>query len=266
MDWLGLKDAVCVVTGAAGGIGYGIAEGLAAAGAKVAVLDMNEQGAKQAAQNLAARSQVATLGLGADITRPEQLHAVAQTVKDTLGPCDVLVNNAGILSPAHLLDVTPEQWNKVMNVDLNGLLWCSQVFGREMAARKRGAIVNIASISGHFPQPWSGAYSAAKSAVIMLPRQLAQELGPEGVRCNAVCPGMIKTPMTEAFYADPAVERGRVNMTASRRIGLPEDVANVVVFLASPRAGYLNGESVLVDGGLSSMIMALTPRPGFTQG
>ena len=146
---------------------------------------------------------------------------------------------------------------------LSGYLLCSQAFGRSMLARGQGRIVHIASIAAHYPQPNSGAYSAAKAGVSLLSRQIAVEWGPRGVRSNAVCPGLIRTPLSAAFYADPHIERQRSAMTANQRIGEPQDIAEAVLFLASPRADYINGAELTVDGGLESMPMALIPRPGF---
>lgn len=262
-NWLGLESKICVVTGAAGGIGFNVAQTLAQAGARVAILDLNASGSVQAAEKIREATGVQTLGLGCDTTRPESVQTAAQEIAKTLGACDVLVNNAGVLRPAALADITLEQWNMVMAVDVTGYLICSQVFGREMVKRGSGVLVHVASIAAHFPQPWSGAYSPAKSAAAMLSKQLAAEWGPYGIRSNAVCPGMIRTPLSAKFYEDPKTEEGRKAMTASRRIGEPQDIANAVAFLASPRSSYVNATEIVVDGGIESMLMDLIPRPGF---
>ena len=124
-------------------------------------------------------------------------------------------------------------------------------------------MVHIASIAATNPQPRSGAYSASKAAAAMLSRQLALEWGPDGIRSNVVSPGFIRTPMSEAFYQQPDVKERREKMLPSRRIGTPQDIADAVIFLASPRSAYVNGAEILVDGGLDQVMMELTPRPGF---
>jgi NAD(P)-dependent dehydrogenase (short-subunit alcohol dehydrogenase family) len=128
-----------------------------------------------------------------------------------------------------------------------------------------GCIVNVASISGLFPQSHSGAYSASKAGVLLMSRQMAVEWGPQGVRSNAICPGMIRTALSAKFYEEPGFEAKRSAVTASRRIGEPQDIADVAMFLASPRSGYINGAELVVDGGMSCMLMDMVPRPGYNQ-
>jgi NAD(P)-dependent dehydrogenase (short-subunit alcohol dehydrogenase family) len=132
-----------------------------------------------------------------------------------------------------------------------------------MRAVGQGSIVNVASISGLFPQTGSGAYSASKAGVLLMSRQLAVEWGPQGVRSNAICPGMIRTALSAKFYEEPGFEARRAAVTASRRIGEPQDIADAALFLASPRASYINGTEVIVDGGMANMLMDMVPRPGF---
>jgi NAD(P)-dependent dehydrogenase (short-subunit alcohol dehydrogenase family) len=151
----------------------------------------------------------------------------------------------------------------MLQVNLTGYMLCSQAFGRAMLRKGAGSIVHVASVAAHHPQTWSGAYSPGKAAVAMLSKQIAAEWGPRGVRSNAVCPGMIRTPLSASFYTQGDVEQRRSAMTASRRIGEPVDIAEVVAFLASPRAGYVNGTELVVDGGLECMLMDLVPRPGY---
>jgi glucose 1-dehydrogenase len=121
----------------------------------------------------------------------------------------------------------------------------------------------VASVAAHHPQPRSGAYSASKAGVAILSRQLALEWGPSGIRSNVVSPGLIRTPLSEAFYQAPGVSERRAAMVPSRRVGTPEDIADVVLYLASDRAGYVNGADVAVDGGFAAVLMETVPRPGF---
>jgi NAD(P)-dependent dehydrogenase (short-subunit alcohol dehydrogenase family) len=262
-SWLQLDEAVCVITGAAGGIGREIARALAGQRARLVLLDRDPAQCQQLADELADRAGVEVEALECDIADPASVQAAAARVEHRFGGCDVLINNASVLRPAALADISLEQWNQVLEVNLTGYLLCSQQFGRLMLAQGAGRIVHVSSIAAHYPQTFSGAYSAAKSAVSMLSRQLAAEWGEHGIRSNSVCPGLILTPLSASFYQDEEVARRRRQMTASRRIGKPQDIADAVLFLASPRSDYINGAELTVDGGLEAMPMALIPRPGY---
>ena len=185
-DWLGLKDRVCVVTGAGGGIGRAVARGMAEAGASVVLLDNqaeNCQATAEALRPIGAR----TLALTCDIADPESV-AAAERASRAIGPCDILVNNAGVLRPGPLATVPLDEWNLLLSVNLTGYLLCAQAFGKAMIERGRGAIVHTASIAGSNAQAFSGAYSVSKAGVLMLSRQLAVEWGPHGVRSNVTEP------------------------------------------------------------------------------
>ena len=261
--WLQLDSRVCVVTGAAGGIGSQIARALLAQGAQVVLLDLDEQRCGQLAETLSAKASHPVTALTCNIADPASVRLAAAEVERRFGRCDVLVNNASLLQPGALEEIELEQWNRLLAVNLSGYLLCAQHFGRLMLRQGSGRLVHVASIAAHFPQTWSGAYSAAKAGVSMLSRQLAAEWGPRGVRSNAICPGLIRTPLSAAFYADAEIERQRCAMTANGRIGEPSDIADAVLFLASSRADYVNGAELVVDGGLECMPMALIPRPGY---
>lgn len=260
--WLQLEGRVCAVTGAGSGIGAAIAAELAGAGARVALLDRDGAAAAQVAQRLAAAGGTA-LALECDVSREASVQAAAQRVQRELGGCGVLVNNAGMLRPGAMDSVTVEEWNAVLAVNLTGHLLCARAFQPQLLAAGQGSIVNIASIAALHPQTRSGAYSASKAGVLLMSRQLAAEWGPQGLRSNAICPGMIRTPLSAKFYEEPGFEARRAALTASRRVGEPIDIANAALFLASPRSGYLNGAELTVDGGMSCMLMDLVPRPGF---
>lgn len=264
MRWLGLAAKVCVVTGAASGIGAAVAQGLAQAGAHVALLDRDEGGARRMAEVL--RQQGATAqAVACDIGDADSVAAAAQKVQETVGPAYALINNAGLLRPGGLAEVSLADWQAVLNVNLTGYWLCARAFAPFMREARDGAIVNVASISALFPQTASGAYSASKAGVLQLSRQMAVEWGPDGLRSNAICPGMIRTALSAKFYEEPGFEARRAAVTASRRIGEPQDIADVALFLASPRAAYVNGAELLVDGGMSCMLMDMVPRPGFNQ-
>jgi len=264
-NWLQLDGKICVVTGAAGGIGASIAQTFIAAGARVGLLDRDADKTIALAEQLRAGG-ADVVAIACDIGDPASVAHAAERVQRDLGPADVLVNNAGLLRAGGIETIDLDAWNAMLQVNLTGYMLCSQTFGRAMLARGSGSLVHVASIAARHPQTHSGAYSASKAAVAMLARQLAAEWGPRGVRSNTVCPGMIRTPLSESFYANGDIEARRSAMTASRRIGRPDDIANVVAFLASPRAAYVNGAELVVDGGLDAMLMDLVPRPGYEAG
>jgi len=261
-DWLGLSGRVCVVTGGGGGIGRAVASSLARAGGRVAAIDRDERGLE------AARAELRELGDGhvvtrCDTTSAESVAAAAATIGQSLGPCGVLVNTAAVLRPGGLDTLPLEEWNAVLSINLTGYFLCAQIFGRQMRELRRGSLIHIASIAGSHAQGRSGAYSVSKAGVVMLSRQLASEWGPQGIRSNVVSPGMVITPMSQAFYDTPGVTERRAAVTPARRVGMPQDIAEAVLFLASDRSSYVNGDEITVDGGFVRTLMNLVPRPGF---
>lgn len=258
MSWLGLNGKTVVITGAGGGIGQALARAFAGEGARVVLLDRDEERTGPLARELGNGA----FPLVCDLSKAGDITAAAETV-EAEGGADILVNNAGILRPGALESVAEADWSAMLSVNLTGYLATSQAFGKGMIARGDGALVHVASIAGTQPQPASGAYSASKAAILMLSRQLAYEWGPKGIRSNTVSPGLVRTPLSEPFYRDEAVKAKREAMVPLRRIATPQDMADVALFLASHRASYVSGQDIVVDGGLSQALMGLVPRPGY---
>lgn len=259
--WQGLQGRVCVVTGAASGIGEQAARTLAAGGALVALIDRDKAGVERAAAQIAATGARA-LGIAADVTDPAAINAAAAALRGELGPCAVLVNNAGVQIAEPLMHLDLDNWKRALDVNLTGALVCARAFAQQMIDSGRGgSIVNIGSITGSFPRPNGGAYSPSKAAIAMLSRQLALELAPYGIRSNTIEPGFIQTALSARIYSDPQVARAREQMVPLSRIGQGSDIADVIVFLASDQSGYVTGQTLGVDGGLSQALMALVPRP-----
>lgn len=263
-DWLGLSGRVCVVTGGGGGIGRAVALGLARAGAKVAAIDRDERGLE------GTRAELLKMGCqhviaGCDTSSAESVSAASETIEKSLGPCSVLVNAAAVLRPGALDNLPLAEWNAVLSINLTGYFLCAQIFGRQMRSLGRGSLIHVASIAGSHAQGQSGAYSVSKAGVIMLSRQLASEWGPHGIRSNVVSPGMVITPMSQSFYDTPGVTERRAAVVPARRIGMPQDIADAILFLASDRSSYVNGDEITVDGGYVNMLMNLVPRPGFDE-
>lgn len=260
--WLGLADSVCVVTGGGSGIGAGAALELARCGALVAVLD-RDGGAADKVADAITRGGGRAISVHADVTSEEALAAAAQRIQRELGSCRILVNSAALVGYAGpLMNADLAQWNRMLGVNLTGVLLCIRAFGAQMiAAGAGGSIVNVASVCGHLPLPESGAYSVGKAGLMMLSRMLALELANHQIRCNSVSPGLVRTPATEAAYIDDTVAAGRSRLVPAGRIAEPTELASVIAFLGSERAAYINGQDILVDGGLSQALMGLVPMP-----
>nr|WP_254227415.1 SDR family oxidoreductase [Burkholderia multivorans] len=247
-----LDGRVAVVTGANGGLGGAIVERLRLLGAVVVQLDI-----ALPMQNV----DQEMLAIKCDISNEDSVISAAQQVASTFGRCDILVNNAAILpKPIGLENIEAEDWDRVFSVNVRGTFLCAKHFGRLMLARKRGSIVNLASIAATTPNT-TGSYGPSKGAVLALTRQIAVEWGPRGVRANAVSPGLVLTPMSEHIYRDEAVLQARTNAVASRRIGTPGELADVVAYLASDAASYINGQELVVDGGLLNTTLTRLQAP-----
>ena len=258
-NFLDLADRVAVVTGAGSGIGRAIALAFAAQGARVAVLDRDAAGAQVTVAEIT-RSGGQAVAITCDVSNAASVAQAAEKSAAALGPCDVLVNDAGILRGGPLATLSEEDWNVTMAVNLGGCFLCSQAFGAQMRAKGAGALVHIASIAAHQTTGGAGAYGVSKAAIASLSSQLAVEWGPQGIRSNVVNPGMTRTPLTQARYDLPGISERMAAAIPAGRIGRPQDIAEAVLFLASDRSAYITGQQINVDGGFSRMLMSLLPR------
>ncbi len=245
-----LSDKVAVVTGASRGIGRAIAIEFAREGADIVV---NYNASREKAENVVRaikNMNRRAISIKADVSDPDQVREMVKIVISNFRRVDILVNNAGIIIKSPLEYISPEDWIKVISVNLNGVFLTMRFFGEHMISRGEGVIINIASVAGHLPLVGGGAYSASKAGVIMLTRQAAAEWGPRGIRVNAICPGPILTNMLKSEYSEEELKI-REKVTPTMRMGTPEDVAKLAVFLASDDAKNITGGVYDTDSGLS---------------
>lgn len=248
MQKFSLEGRVALVTGGNRGIGRGIAQALAEAGAAVAITARTAQAAQDAAAELTAEGHTA-LGVALDVTDADSVESAVAEVEVALGPIDVLINNAGISIGGAALEIDDDVWTQTLDTNLNGVWRCSRAVGRRMAERGGGTIVNIGSMSAMIVnQPrWQPAYLASKAAVHQLTKALAAEWAAHSIRVNAMAPGYI---LTEASPVDqPEYYASCVEPAAMKRWGTPDELGAVAVFLASEASSFMTGSVLVVDGG-----------------
>jgi 3-oxoacyl-[acyl-carrier protein] reductase len=249
-NYLDLTGKVALITGASSGIGAATAAVFADLGAKVAIgYCHNQKGAEQARESIVSAGGRA-IAIRADVCQESEIRRLVKSAADELGPIDILVNNAGsLVERMKIHEVTGEKWDGILNLNLKSAVLCSQAVAASMMERRTGVIVNVVSIAGrNGGGPGAGAYAAAKAGLIAFTKSLARELGPHGIRVNAVSPGVIDTPFHEVF-STPEMMRNFAAIIPLGRVGAPLECATAIAFLASGAASFVVGETIEVNGG-----------------
>jgi NAD(P)-dependent dehydrogenase (short-subunit alcohol dehydrogenase family) len=253
-----LDGRVALVTGAGEGIGRGCALALADAGAEVFVNDKNLKTGAATVETIRASGKQAHF-IAADVSKADEVAAMFQTVAEQAHALHVLVNNAGVNLFKGMQETSLEEWNSLFNVDAAGVYLVTKAALPLLKAAGSASVINIASVHASLTVPNMTAYAAAKGAVLAMGRSLAQELGPFGIRVNTVSPGFMDTPLLDSWLAteaDPDATMARINgYHPLGRIGRPQDVGNLVTFLAGDESGFINGANILIDGGLTTRLM-----------
>jgi len=243
-----LEGQVALVTGGSRGIGRAVSRELALAGATVIInFQRAEESARKVAREIENSGGSCEL-LRFDVSEAEEVQYMCQDILKRHGRIDILVNNAGITRDQLFVRMKPEDWRRVLDVNLTGVFLCTRYVAKAMMKRRSGSIINMASVAGMAGNPGQANYSASKAGIIGLTKSLAKELAPWGIRVNAVAPGYIETDMTQAL--PDQVKEEVLGLIPQRRFGTPEDVAPAVLFLASPASAYITGQIINVSGGL----------------
>jgi NAD(P)-dependent dehydrogenase (short-subunit alcohol dehydrogenase family) len=245
-----LEGKVALVTGAAQGLGKWISLGLAHAGADVAVADLNFKGVEQTAREIEEMGRKA-LPVRADVAKIDSIREMVQKTIATVGRIDCLVNNAGVNVHKPLLEITPEEFDSVSNVNFRGVYFTSQIVSREMIPRGGGKIINIASAAGFLLRPGipNSIYAGTKAGIIMFTKAFAEELASYPIYVNCVAPGYLATPLAKDRLSDPKTLANILSFTPLKKVGAAGDVIGPVVFLASEASNFITGQTLFVDGG-----------------
>ncbi len=246
-----LKDKIAIVTGARRGTGRTHALVLAKEGAKVVVSDISLEGCEKVADEIKSSGGQA-VAVKCDVTSKKEIDGMVKKTLDKFGKIDILVNNAGIAEFKAFLEMTEKEWDRTLDINLKGYFLCAQACAKEMAKQKSGVIVNIASVAmGQvgigFPN--IAHYCASKGGIVGMTEALAVELAPYNIRVNAIAPGLIETSMIDSIKQDPKTMEAMLARVPMHRVGKPEEVSELVLFLASDKSSYITGSVVVIDGG-----------------
>ena len=244
-----LTGKVALITGAARGIGFSIAQALGHAGAHVVISDLDEVACDQAVQALTIEKIQAT-GVAFDVSNPASVQSAKDALVNQGLAVDILVNNAGNQNRKALVEITLAEWQQIMNVHVNGAFNCTQAFLPDMLSKGFGRIVMMSSVSGQATMPLIAAYSTAKAAAASMARSIAVEYGAHGITANAIAPGFVKTEFTKGLQQREGFDAYLKGSVPAGRWALPQDIAPVVLFLVSPAANFVNGQVLAIDGGL----------------
>ena len=244
-----LSDRVAIVTGGSKGLGYAMADGLASAGANLVIVNRNEQEGQEAAKSIMDRHSVQAISLPTDVTSEEETQAMAQKTYEELGRIDILINNAGINIRGAIDELSADQFRKVMDINVNGVWYCTKAVTPFMKKAKRGKIINIASTLGVVGLANRTPYTSSKGAVVQMTKALSIELAPWNINVNAICPGPFLTEMNIPIAEDEATKQFILGATALGRWGELEEIQGMAIYLASDAAAYTVGSIILVDGG-----------------
>jgi 3-oxoacyl-[acyl-carrier protein] reductase len=243
-----LEDRVAIVTGAGRGIGRSISQKLVESGAKVVVCDVDKENAEETAKILNSHEQ-ASIALQVDVTDIASINSLITNVVESFGRVDILVNNAGVMFRTRIMEIPVEEWEKTIQVNLTGPFLCTQAVLAGMKERRFGRIVNISSSAGRSVSTLGGAhYTSSKAGLLGLTRAVAKEVAPFGITVNAICPGLIDTEMARKTTTQKELQDFLDSFPISR-IGTPEEVGDLVVFLCSEKASYITGASLDINGG-----------------
>lgn len=249
-DRFSLSGRNAVITGGTRGIGLAIATGFLEAGAQVTICSRKQESVDSALAELEGFSGNVQ-GVAAHVGKTADLERLVSTAEERFGPISILVNNAGT-NPYYgpIIDSEELAWDKTMDVNLKAPYLLSKLVGQKMMAGAGGSIINIASVAGQTASPNQGIYSITKAGVIMLTRVMARELGAHAIRVNCICPGVIKTKLSEALWADPKVEKQMASMKALGRVGTTDELIGAAIYLASDASSFTTGATLNVDGGM----------------
>jgi NAD(P)-dependent dehydrogenase (short-subunit alcohol dehydrogenase family) len=248
-----LEDKIALVTGGGAGIGRAISRTFAREGAHVIVADIDGDAAKETADQIV-KANGAAEARTVDITDTAEVQALMAAINDAHGRLDVLVNNAGVGARADFRHLTDEDWDKVWSVNLDGTVRCAREAFDLMRASGKGSIVNLSSVMSSKHTRQMAVYSATKGAVLALSRSLAVEYAPYGIRVNTLLPGYVETALIGRYLKNPGIAKALMTQTPLRRFGMPEDIANAALFLASDEASYVTGAALNVDGGMQTTL------------